>query len=118
MKILLTSISLALMLAPIAAFAQHVSPSSTERSEPRVVRVEGTVNGPVSEVWRVWTTSTGAEEFFAEKANIQLSIGGPYESQNGCLSRTATVLFTYVNFLFLKCALFATAIKGTAPVRH
>ena len=81
MKILLTSISLALMLAPIAAFAQHVSPPSTERSEPRVVRVEGTVNGPVSEVWRVWTTSTGAEEFFAEKANIQLSIGGPYEIQ-------------------------------------
>jgi len=29
----------------------------------------------------VWTTSRGAEEFFAQKANIQLGIGGPYEIQ-------------------------------------
>lgn len=35
----------------------------------------------MAEVWRVWTTSKGAEEFFAEKANIQLAIGGPYEIQ-------------------------------------
>jgi uncharacterized protein YndB with AHSA1/START domain len=35
----------------------------------------------VAEVWRVWTTSEGAEEFFAEKANIRLAIGGPYEIQ-------------------------------------
>lgn len=47
----------------------------------RVVRVEGTVNAPVSEVWRVFTTSKGAEEFFAQKANIGLAIGGPYEIQ-------------------------------------
>jgi uncharacterized protein YndB with AHSA1/START domain len=45
------------------------------------VRVEGLVNAPVNEVWRVWTTSAGAEEFFAEKANIRLAIGGPYEIQ-------------------------------------
>src|SRR5579875_3037454 len=47
----------------------------------RMVRVEGDVNGPVSEVWRVFTTSQGAEEFFAQKANIRLAIGGPYEIQ-------------------------------------
>jgi uncharacterized protein YndB with AHSA1/START domain len=47
----------------------------------RLVRVEGDVNGPVSEVWRVFTTSEGAEEFFAQKANIKLAIGGPYEVQ-------------------------------------
>jgi uncharacterized protein YndB with AHSA1/START domain len=29
----------------------------------------------------VWTTSAGAEEFFAQKANISLAIGGPYEIQ-------------------------------------
>lgn len=47
----------------------------------RMVRVEGDVNAPVPEVWRVFTTSEGAEEFFAQKANIQLAIGGPYEIQ-------------------------------------
>ena len=47
----------------------------------RAVRVEATVKAPISEVWRVWTTSQGAEEFFAEKANIRLAIGGPYEIQ-------------------------------------
>lgn len=45
------------------------------------VRVEGTINAPLSEVWRVFTTSEGAEEFFAQKANIKLAIGGPYEIQ-------------------------------------
>lgn len=47
----------------------------------RMVRVEGDVNAPVSDVWRVFTTTEGAEEFFAERANIQLAIGGPYEIQ-------------------------------------
>ncbi|SRR5579875_581564 len=47
----------------------------------RVVRVEGDVKAPVSEVWRVFSTSEGAEEFFAQKANIKLAIGGPYEIQ-------------------------------------
>lgn len=45
----------------------------------RGVRVEGTINAPLAEVWRVWTTSAGAEEFFAPRANIELAIGGPYE---------------------------------------
>jgi uncharacterized protein YndB with AHSA1/START domain len=43
--------------------------------------VEGTINAPLSEVWRVFTTSEGAQEFFAQKANIKLVIGGPYEIQ-------------------------------------
>ncbi len=47
----------------------------------RIVRVEGDVNAPVSQVWRVFTTTEGAEEFFAQKANIKLAIGGPYEIQ-------------------------------------
>ena len=45
----------------------------------RAVRVEATVNGPVSSVWDVWTTSAGAQTFFAPKTNIELRIGGPYE---------------------------------------
>ena len=47
----------------------------------RMVRVQGDVRAPVREVWRVFTTSEGAEEFFAQKANIELVIGGPYEIQ-------------------------------------
>ena len=47
----------------------------------RVVRVEGNVDASLSEVWRVFTTSEGAEEFLARKAKIGLAIGGPYEIQ-------------------------------------
>jgi uncharacterized protein YndB with AHSA1/START domain len=43
------------------------------------IHVAANVNAPIEEVWRVFTTSAGAEEFFAPKANIQLTIGGAYE---------------------------------------
>lgn len=56
-------------------------PIDTATASARVIRVEGDVHAPVSEVWRVFTTSRGAEEFFAQKANIHLAIGGPYEIQ-------------------------------------
>src|SRR6266849_461616 len=55
--------------------------TAAETGPARAVRVEATVKAPISEVWRVWTTSHGAEEFFAEKANIRRAIGGPYEIQ-------------------------------------
>jgi uncharacterized protein YndB with AHSA1/START domain len=57
------------------------SATPTPTGAGRMLRVEGDINAPVSEVWRVFTTSEGAEEFFAEKANIGLAIGGPYEIQ-------------------------------------
>ena len=43
------------------------------------VRVEATVGATVASLWRAWTTSQGAETFFAERANIDLRVGGPYE---------------------------------------
>jgi len=46
---------------------------------PRSIRAEVVVDASVQDVWRVWTTSSGAQEFFAPKANISLAIGGPYE---------------------------------------
>jgi uncharacterized protein YndB with AHSA1/START domain len=55
--------------------------SAIETGPGRWVRVEASVKAPVGEVWRVFTTSQGAEEFFAQKANIRLAIGGPYEIQ-------------------------------------
>jgi uncharacterized protein YndB with AHSA1/START domain len=56
-------------------------PRKSPTGSGRVVRVEGDINAPVSEAWRVFTTSEGTEEFFAQKANIGLAIGGPYEIQ-------------------------------------
>ena len=61
---------------------QHsLDPAIVHGDSARAVRVEATVDAPLSEVWRLWTTSQGAEEFFAQQANIQLAIGGPYEIQ-------------------------------------
>jgi uncharacterized protein YndB with AHSA1/START domain len=45
----------------------------------RALRVETTVKGPVAAVWEAWTTSAGAQTFFATKANIELQLGAPYE---------------------------------------
>ena len=58
---------LALSLAGLATPA-HSAPA-------RMIRVEATVQAPVAKVWRAWTTTEGAVEFFAPKANIQLAIG-------------------------------------------
>jgi len=69
---------LAALSLPLAA--QNPSPAPSFPAD-RVVRVEGNVNAPVAAVWRAFTTSQGAEEFFAQKANINLAIGGPYEIQ-------------------------------------
>jgi len=55
----------------------HGSGNASVASRPR----GGNDPGAPLKVWRIWTTSQGAEEFFAEKANIQLAIGGPYEIQ-------------------------------------
>jgi hypothetical protein len=37
--------------------------TAPETGPARAVRVEATIMAPISEVWRVWTTSQGAEEF-------------------------------------------------------
>jgi uncharacterized protein YndB with AHSA1/START domain len=71
----------AVMLSSPAKSQERANRSAMEKGSARAVRVETTVKAPVSEVWRVWTTSQGAQEFFAQKANILLAIGGPYEIQ-------------------------------------
>jgi uncharacterized protein YndB with AHSA1/START domain len=77
-----TTLCLAGLLAvsPITA-QERPDTAAAETGPQRAVRVEATIRAPISEVWRVWTTSQGAEEFFAQKANIRLAIGGPYEIQ-------------------------------------
>ena len=82
MKYVLMTLFLAAVIAGSPTRAQEKpSVTAAETGSARRVRVVGTLKAPVSEVWRVFTTSRGAEEFFAEKANIRLAIGGPYEIQ-------------------------------------
>ncbi len=82
MKLLIPTLFLALGPLTFPLSAQN-APSAilSLAGSGRAVRVEGNVNAPLAEVWRVFTTSQGAEEFFAQKANIGLAIGGPYEIQ-------------------------------------
>ena len=81
MKYLSMLWALVALVATTGKAIQEKSDSATEEPSSRFVRAEATVHAPVSEVWRVWTTSQGAQEFFAPKANIKLAIGGPYEIQ-------------------------------------
>jgi uncharacterized protein YndB with AHSA1/START domain len=82
MKYVLMTLYLAAVVAGSPTRTQEKpSVTAAQTVSARWVRVVGTLKAPVSEVWRVFTTSRGAEEFFAEKANIRLAIGGPYEIQ-------------------------------------
>jgi len=45
----------------------------------RVIRKEVKVNASLEEAWKAWTTSDGVTTFFAPKARIELTPGGPYE---------------------------------------
>ncbi|MBV9267200.1 MAG: SRPBCC domain-containing protein [Acidobacteriaceae bacterium] len=82
MHLVKTATLLVLGSMPLPWTAQNVPPlTKSPAGSARVVRVEGNINASVSEVWRVFTTSQGAEEFFAQKANIRLAIGGAYEIQ-------------------------------------
>lgn len=62
-----------------AAVAASLLAAAAAASEPRVIRKEVVVEARLAEVWRLWTTTKGAEEFFAPKANIEARAGGPYE---------------------------------------
>jgi len=45
----------------------------------RLIRKEVRVPASPSEVWAAWTTTEGAESFFAPRANVEARPGGPYE---------------------------------------
>src|SRR5258708_16192306 len=81
MKYILMMLFVAAVVASLTIAQEKPNMTSAETGLGRRVRVEGTVKAPVAEVWRVWTTSGGAEEFFVEKATIRMAIGGPYELQ-------------------------------------
>ena len=45
----------------------------------RMIEKSVIVPAAIQPVWDAWTTSEGAQTFFAPRANIELSVGGPYE---------------------------------------
>src|SRR5260370_31366911 len=81
MNYILPILLLALVVVNPVTAQERSNRTAAETGPARCVRADATVKAPISEVWRVWTTSHGAEELFAEKANIRLAIGGPYEIQ-------------------------------------
>jgi uncharacterized protein YndB with AHSA1/START domain len=44
-----------------------------------VLLKERSINAPVGEVWRAWTTKEGLEAFLCEQATVELRPGGSYE---------------------------------------
>ena len=63
----------------LASIATAVALAGNAQATERAVRVDATVSATPAEVWRAFTTSEGAQTFFAQRANIQLALGGPYE---------------------------------------
>ena len=45
----------------------------------RVIAGEVVVAAPIEQVWEAWTTSAGAESFFAPRARVEARPGGRYE---------------------------------------
>ena len=62
-------------------FAAEVDPAALMRGKQkteRTIRLEATVRASPAEVFRLWTTSEGVEEFFAPAAQIEPRSGGRY----------------------------------------
>jgi hypothetical protein len=75
----LKSLFIACSLAPIVTMASQGVVGRGRRARSSALRAEAPVKASAAEVWRAWTTSDGAQTFFAPKANIELVIGSPYE---------------------------------------
>ncbi|MDQ3266097.1 MAG: SRPBCC domain-containing protein [Myxococcota bacterium] len=52
---------------------------SPARLPNRAMKKEITIPAPREEVWRVLSTTEGAQSFFAPRANIRVELAGPYE---------------------------------------
>jgi uncharacterized protein YndB with AHSA1/START domain len=58
---------------------QSILRGSDLSHERRGVHVSSVVAAGIGDVWDAFTTSAGAETFFAPRVRIELSLGGPYE---------------------------------------
>ena len=55
----------------MASFVAHAS--------DRVLRADLTIQAPVAEVWKAWTTDEGIATFFAPKGHVELAVDGTYD---------------------------------------
>lgn len=74
----LMSYNLQPMRASVRADIQSGRRYVSEPSE-RILHKEVTVDTSLDEIWEAWTTAAGIKRFFADNADIQLELGGPYE---------------------------------------
>lgn len=63
----------------VLATALMVTMAGSLRGNDRVLRAELTLDAPVGEVWRVWTTDDGIRSFFAPGSRIEPLVDGAYE---------------------------------------
>lgn len=63
----------------IAADATAGDEAAPPASALKPVEVETRVAASLDAVWNAWTSSAGAQSFFAPRSNIELQIGGAYE---------------------------------------
>jgi uncharacterized protein YndB with AHSA1/START domain len=69
----------ALLLLGVAAPALLSSAALAQSLVPDIV-VTKTIDAPVADVWRAWTTAEGIESFFAPKAaRVEPVVGGAFE---------------------------------------
>lgn len=64
--------------ALLLALALAMAASDAAAQERSLVKT-ATVNAPVDEVWKAWTTSEGIKTFFAPEARVEARPGGPFE---------------------------------------
>jgi len=63
-------------MAPLDTTIMAAEPGDV--SDRTIVR-QATVDLPIREVWRLWTTEDGVTEWLVSSAAVQLQIGGAYE---------------------------------------
>lgn len=84
-------LSCLLMTAPSATTAQQVDP----------IILEGTVNAPLDDVWKAFSTSDGLKAWLAPHAEIDLHVGGLMRTNYnaaGSLGDPATIENTVLSF--------------------
>lgn len=54
-------------------------PAPDARAGDRILRAELTLEAPVSDVWKAWTTEEGIRSFFAPGCHIEPRVDGAYE---------------------------------------
>lgn len=72
-------VAIALIAAATLGIAAQ-TPTSSSQSTPTFscVDEEVVVNAPLADVWNAWTTTSGAQTFFAPRCEIELFPGGSY----------------------------------------